>query len=307
LRLRHVLLVAALACCGGPAAFAWNDMGHMVMAWIAHERLSPAAKAQVERLLLPQPGRRPLIYLCTGPYTPTCERTYDPVTIAVWMDDFRGDSLNDDYDAWHYINMTPFFDGIPERADAGPLPTNIHERLLWAINTLRKGTGSDRRDAEALGFLYHLTGDAHQPMHAITRFSAAHPKGDAGGNFFQVKMPKAISIRNLHAYWDGAAGLFGWQNPRRPLTEAGLARIRRAAEELVKKHPEKELPESKDKNPGTWLNESNAIARSFAYREVREGARPSGSYASKAQEIAGRRIVLAGYRLAAILNDILAR
>jgi hypothetical protein len=282
-------------------------MGHMVMARIAYGRLSPAAKARVDRLLLPQQGRRPLIYFCAGPYTPNCERTYDPVTIAVWMDDFRGDSLNDDYDAWHYINMKPFFDGIPERAGPGPLATNIHERLLWAINTLRKSIGSDRREAETLGFLYHLAGDAHQPMHAITRFSAAHPEGDAGGNFFQIRMPRGVSIRSLHAYWDGAAGLFDWANPRRPLSDAGLARIRRAAEELVKKYPEKELPESKNKDPGAWLNESNAIAHSFAYRDVREGSMPSGSYASRAQEIAGRRIALAGYRLAAILNDILPR
>jgi hypothetical protein len=279
----------------------------MISAQIAYSRLSPAAKAEVDRLLIPARGRRPLIHLCATYYTPECEKIYDPITIAAWMDDFRGDSLNDSYDTWHYVNLRPLFDGIPERPNVGPLPANVLDRLLWSINTLRTGTGSDKRDAEVLGFLYHLAGDAHQPMHATTRFSAAHPEGDAGGNAFTVRMPRDTGIRNLHMYWDAAAGLFGWQNPRRPLDEANRERIRRLADELMAKYPPESMPESKDKDPYNWVIESNTLARNIAYPGVREGEAPSPDYTREAQAVCGRRIALAGYRLAAVLNEILIR
>src|SRR5688500_12095845 len=101
----RVLVLAALLLASQTSALAWHDTGHMLVAQIAYLRLTPAAKERVEKLLVPPQGRRPLIHLCAGYYTPaTCEKTYDPVTIAVWMDDFRGDSLNGVYDNWHYIN-----------------------------------------------------------------------------------------------------------------------------------------------------------------------------------------------------------
>src|SRR2546430_15102300 len=88
---------------------------------------------------------------CAGYYTPeTCEKTYDPVTISVWMDDFRGDSLNDAYAPWHYIDFNPFFDGIPVRTNVGAEPENVLSRINWAINSLRRGTGSAKTDAETL-------------------------------------------------------------------------------------------------------------------------------------------------------------
>src|SRR5215210_492519 len=78
------------------SALAWHDNGHMLVAQIAYLKLTPEAKAKVDSLLVTPQGRRPLITLCAGYYTPeTCEKTYDPVTIAVWMDDIRGDTLND--------------------------------------------------------------------------------------------------------------------------------------------------------------------------------------------------------------------
>src|ERR687889_2915401 len=112
----RVLVAPALLASMPASALAWHDVGHMMVAQVAYLHLTPAAKARVDSLLVTPPGKRPLITLCAGYYTPeTCEKTYDPVTIAVWMDDFRGDSLNSVYDNWHYINYRPFFDGIPER------------------------------------------------------------------------------------------------------------------------------------------------------------------------------------------------
>ena len=308
-RLSRALALCAALLFAQTNALAWHDMGHMLVAQIAYLRLSPEAKAQVDRLLGPPPeGRRPLIHLCAGYYTPqTCEKTYDPVTIAVWMDDFRGDSLNDSYDNWHYINFNPFFDGIPERPNVGPLPVNVLGQLNWTINTLRTGTGNDKRDAEVLGFLFHLVGDVHQPLHATTRYTAAHPDGDSGGNGFTIQPPPGSSARNLHFFWDAAAGLFGSDSPKRPLDDASRARIRQLAEDLMKKYPADKSPGWKDTDPHTWVVESNRIAREFSFVKIKEGEAPSKAYTEEAQKISGQRIALAGYRLAAVLNEILVR
>lgn len=310
-KFKALLLLALLV--GLPArAVAWHDWGHMLVAQVAYLRLSPEAKAQVDRLLGPQPeNRRPLITLCAGYYTrETCEKIYDPVTIAVWMDDFRGDSLNDAYDTWHYINFNPFFDDMPRRPNVGPLPVNVLDRLEWSINTLRTGTGSDKRDAETLGFLYHLVGDVHQPLHAATRYTAAHPDGDAGGNGFTLKPTADSPARSLHFFWDAAGGRFGYDSPKRPrgvLDDETRARLRQYADELMRQFPPEREPAWQNTDPHAWVVESNQIARTFAYVRTKEGETPSAEYVREAQRVSGERIALAGYRLAAVLNEILVR
>ncbi len=289
-------------------AHAWHDTGHMIVAQVAYLKLSPAAKARVDKLLVTPQGRRPLIHLCAGYYMPaTCEKIYDPVTIAVWMDDFRGDSINDEYDPWHYINHKPFFDGVPERGGVGPEPVNVLDRLNWSINSLRKGTGRDKTDAEVLGFLYHLIGDVHQPLHATTRYTAAQADGDAGGNGFPVKMPEEARVRNLHSFWDSGAGAFGFDTPKRPLDEAGKARILALAEEVMKAYPlDANAAAAGDIEPLHWVEESNALGRSVVYKNIKEGDAPSKAYTDEAQRVVRMRLALAGYRLAGVLNKMFA-
>ena len=301
-------ILCLLLAAAGEDALAWQDTGHMIVAQIAYLRLTPAAKARVDGLLLPQPGKRPLIHLCFGFYSPeTCERTYDPITIAVWMDDFRGDSLNEPYAPWHYINFRPVFDGIPERSNAGAESENVLSRINWSINTLRQGTGSARNDAEALGFLYHLVGDVHQPLHATTRYSKAQPDGDAGGNGFKVQMPPETHINNLHSFWDAAGGAFGVVVPRRPLDQAGKDRILALAEEIAREYPAGATPEWKDLDPHTWVIESNMLARQLAYARIKEGEAPSQAYTDEAQKLSRKRLAIAGYRLAGVLNALFVK
>lgn len=301
----RLFIILALLLSAPASALAWHDQGHMIVAQVAYLRLTPAAKAKVDSLLIPPPNRRPLITLCAGYYMPeTCEKTYDPVQIAVWMDDFRGDSLNSVYDTWHYIDFKPIWDGIPERTNVGAEPENVLSRLNWAINTLRKGTGSNKTDAETLGFLYHLAGDVHQPLHAATRYSAANPNGDAGGNGFKVQMPAEAHISNLHSFWDSAAGQYGFAAPKRPLDEAGKARILSLAEAAMKEFPAESVPEWKDLDPHTWVVESNTLAREVVYKNITEGGAPSKAYTDAAQRLARKRLALAGYRLAGVLNAL---
>jgi hypothetical protein len=286
-------------------ALAWHDSGHMIVAQIAYMKLTPEAKAKVDALLVTPQGRRPLIHLCAGYYTPeTCEKTYDPVTIAVWMDDFRGDTLNDSYAPWHYINFRPFFDGIPERSNVGAEPENVLSRINWAINSLRQETGRPQTNAEVLGFLIHLVGDVHQPLHATTRYTASRPDGDAGGNGFKIQMPPDAHITNLHAFWDAAGGAFGFTSPKRPLDQAGKDRIRTFAEEVMKDNPAEGIAEVSDLDPHTWVVESNTLAREVVYKNIVEGETPSKAYTDAAQKLSRKRLAIAGYRLAGVLNAL---
>jgi hypothetical protein len=305
-RFRVALIAGALAACA-PAAFAWHDTGHMVVAQIAFLRLSATAKARVDALLTPPPDRRPWIHLCAGGYrAATCEMTYDPITIAVWMDDFRGDSLNESYAPWHYINFRPLFDGIPAATNVGPEPENVLARINWAINTLAAANSYGRREAEILGFLYHLVGDVHQPLHASTRYTAALPEGDAGGNRFPILTADGRTS-NLHSFWDGSAGLFGDDPyPRQPLDQAGRDRILALANAVMKEHPAETLDWT-DLDPHAWVVESNTLARQLAYAGIKEGEAPSAAYTDEAQKLSKKRIATAGYRLAAVLNALFVK
>ena len=300
-----VFIILALLLAARAEALAWHDTGHMVVAQIAYLRLTPAAKARVDALLLTPQGKRPLISIGVGYYTPeVSERTYDPVQIAVWMDDFRGDSLNDQNAPWHYIDFRPIWDGIPERTNVGAEPENVLSRINWAINTLRKGTGSNKTDAETLGFLIHMVGDVHQPLHAATRYSAANPNGDAGGNGFKIQMPAEAHISNLHGFWDAAAGTFGFTSLKRPLDQAGKDRMVAIAQEVMKQYPDTSVPEWKELDPHEWVVESNTLARQVVYKNITEGAAPSQAYTDAAQQLSRKRLALAGYRLAGVLNAL---
>lgn len=300
----RVFVVVALSLATQTSALAWHDQGHMIVAQVAYLRLTPAAKAKVDSLFVTPQGKRPLIFLCAGYYTPeTCEKTYDPVQIAVWMDDFRGDSINSMYDNWHYVDY-PFYDGVPDSGKVGPEPENALSRLYWAVNTLREGKGTPKRDAEVMGFLFHLVGDVHQPLHTVARVTAAHPDGDAGGNFFKIQVPGQPRVANLHTFWDAAGGAFGFNSPKRPLDQAGKDRILALAQEVMKENPAESVPEWQDTDPHTWVMESNRLAREVVYKNITDGGEPSKAYTDAAQKLSRKRLALAGYRLAAVLNDL---
>ncbi len=282
------------------AAFAWHDTGHMVIAQITYNRLSLAARARVDKLLVPPPDRRGHVFFC--------DKTYDPLTIATWMDDLRADSMHADLAPWHYINYKPIFDGIPAR-NLEPAQENVMARIEWCVETLKKGKDHDtpaanKNSAEVLGYLYHLAGDVHQPLHAATRYSSKNLDGDAGGNLFLVTMPEPTRIKNLHAYWDAAGGLFDFQTIARPLDANGKAEIQRLAKSIMAAHPVTTFPQFKDVNPKTWVEESNQLARQVVFAGISDGGEPSTAYGNRAKEVSRKRIALAGYRLAEVLNTI---
>lgn len=151
--------------------FAYDAMGHRIIADIAYHELTASARRQCDKLL----GKQGIVYAST------------------WADEVRSDSVYKYSYQWHYQNLKQNL----TREDFSSLfahNTSEGEHLFYAIETLTNRLKKDKNDAEALKFLVHFIGDLHQPMHL------GHAD-DLGGNRVQVKWFGKPT--NLHAVWDG--------------------------------------------------------------------------------------------------------
>jgi hypothetical protein len=118
------------------------------------------------------------------------------------------------------------------------------------------------------------------------------PNGDRGGNLALIRVRS--SPTNLHSFWDGLLG------PRNDAAEA------------IKRSRKLPTPSSKAASiltPSTWLEESQALARSSAYREpIGLGPGPytlTPAYKASAGAIAEKQVALAGVRLAKVIEKAL--
>ena len=170
---------------------AWSPLGHRLVGDLAAQQLSPAARAEVARLL-------------AGEKDPSLGG------VANWADQLRysDPARFKATSRWHYINAKGGgcdFDLARDCPDGNCVVGAIEaQRKILADRSQPLAT---RRDA--LKFVVHLVGDAHQPMHAGNR-------DDAGGNRFQVSLRTDIPPEdyarksyvdgvmgtNLHSVWD---------------------------------------------------------------------------------------------------------
>ena len=155
------------------AAAAWGPHGHQVVAEIAARELSPAARAEVERLL--------------GDRASNAMRE-----ASTWPDEIRGEERWRHTGSWHYLNF--------ERGDCsysakqncrgGNCVVGAIER---EARILADRKASKAKRANALRFVIHFVGDVHQPLHA----GFGH---DRGGNDVQIRYGREGG--NLHGFWD---------------------------------------------------------------------------------------------------------
>ena len=288
-KLRTMLVGLTILLLPVPAA-AWNDTAHMIIAQIAYSRLNPAAATRVAESarLLSFKGER-----------------YDPITIATYMDDLRADPYYDRLRLLHFINKplengaeAPDFAKAEEKSDRNLTYLNqIIKELKQDID--RSNVEARLNEAQLLAYLIHMVGDAHQPLHCVNRFSRAHPNGDAGGNLFFIRP----GFRSLHSFWDSGGGLFDGKPLTRPLDVTALEAIRNYAYRITLEFPDKKN-DWKEMAVEKWIEESYEIADDDVYNNIQESANLSQAYVMKAQNISRARLSRAGYRLAALLNDI---
>ena len=270
---------------------AWWETPHMLVAQIAYEHLDPDAKKEVDRLSKSQ-GR--------SPYT---EVRFDEA--ADWMDAIKNTGLHA-LDVWHYMtepyNPTSF--PLPEISQ----PQNARWALNKAISILKQPEADDLEKAFMLRVLTHVTGDVHQPLHVITLFSKEFPKGDQGGNLVKLSNVdiNGQELKELHAAWDFACGEF----PTLKISEdkAIYETLPKLSKLLQEKLPKEEMEQDITTNVDTWLNESLALGIKDVYnfngKALVSGSTPSDAYFQNCRDVCRRQVALAGYRLAAVLNEI---
>eukprot|EP00274_Cyanoptyche_gloeocystis_P001601 CAMPEP_0196663426 /NCGR_PEP_ID=MMETSP1086-20130531/52809_1 /TAXON_ID=77921 /ORGANISM="Cyanoptyche gloeocystis , Strain SAG4.97" /LENGTH=278 /DNA_ID=CAMNT_0041999235 /DNA_START=147 /DNA_END=983 /DNA_ORIENTATION=+ len=219
----------------------------------------------------------------------------DFMSAACWPDDVKGRGLVA-FDQWHFVDNPLIKDDVKGPA----VPAEARQNVVWAIqqavNTLKNAHGGTYEKAFMLRMLLHFVGDVHQPMHCVSLFDKEFPDGDAGGNKYRV------GSENLHALWDGGAGMFQGFPPR-PLDYKTKEHIRSLADEIIKNHPRSDFKDWQEMDPEQWASESFELAREHAY-VTPENQTPSNEYMSEVRLLSQERVALGGYRLAQLLNSI---
>lgn len=320
-RLSGVAPLLFFAFIGTSASWAWNETGHKVVAFIAWEDLTPKTRAAVAELLSHHPRyEKDLIDDLPPTATPDERARHAFAVAATWPDMVRGQAhpMHAAYSRpfWHYINI-PYEDGAPaavREPAAEPGPGNIVEALEHCTKELKDANVTDEQKAIDLCWVAHLVGDIHQPLHAVTRYSKQFPNGDTGGNSAMVLRdpPYPDSRANLHFVWDSIAGQFRSESIDRFLASG----LRNDADHSRQRlQPVANAPV----DFAAWARESHDTAVEHVYLngklEVAAGRKnepttqpipslPPG-YVKDAERVAMRRIALAGYRLADVLNAAL--
>ncbi|MGC1480847.1 MAG: S1/P1 nuclease [Chthoniobacterales bacterium] len=299
--------IFALACIFAllPAARAWDALGHMIVCQIAYENLTPTAKAAFDRRLADFNRKKKTQYL--------------PAITGTYMDDIRDQTR--EYNPWHYINLPFTREGLP-------LPPPGEVNILWAIRKCvaiidGKSTDSKIDRDEAMVMLTHLVADVHQPLHTTSN------NNDLGGN--KVIVPNLVdpllemfgSNGNLHWFWDMSyratvdsedfvTSAFSAPLYLRSAPVPGHLKAADLVFEKATEYQEK-FPAATAGGPATpeeWISESHELGFDFAYGELPGGPDSNpveldSSYVERATEISEKRLTLAGYRLAHLLNSIL--
>jgi hypothetical protein len=293
-------------------AQAWNSKGHMTVAYIAYTNLDPSVRPKVDALLERHPDFDNLRHFAGAPNSQNY-RLIIFMTAAIWPDLIRTDDRfydETDSDAtpttrldgypsmkrftrWHYIDL-PFTPDHSEVTD--PSPVNAFKLLRasrWAINNSKVRASYQ---AYFLSWLLHVAGDVHQPLHCTSRFTQElsppiNPDGDRGGNEFKIQpfpvFEATFSVDNLHSFWDNVLG-----------TRRDVQTISTLAGQIMTDYPK---PTNISTDEKGWIKES------FGFRNSVYSIQPMTTvpetYVSNARKLARQRVAIAGYRLAAVLNE----
>ncbi|KAB7647465.1 S1/P1 nuclease [Polymorphobacter fuscus] len=266
-------------------ALAWGDYAHRLVAGIAESELTPAARAEVRRIL------------ARGAAVDTLDCPIGTLKDAsVWPDCVR--SLPDRFAfsfPWHYqnIDVCAPFDASAKCPDGNCVTAQIGRQLAIAAD--RRARPADR--AQALAFVVHFVGDMHQPLHI-------GDKHDKGGNDVRAAYgAKAPERMNLHRIWDSDLAERALTEPPAITPRSITAADRRA---MAKG------------NVTDWARESWDVSRTIAYPELRGypdscpaksdmRAMVDEAYLAASRDALRLQVERAGVRLAMLLNGAFAR
>ena len=253
------LIIAAAA---GLSFFlmSWGYVGHQTIARIAENHLTPQAKAAIHNLL----GKETI------------------VNVASWADEIVDQPDYRSTAPWHYVNVEA---GLNYEAFAAAVKSqnvpNVYTAIQNCKQVLTDKRAGIRQKANALKFIIHFVGDAHQPMH-VSRAE------DKGGNTVQMQFNGKGT--NLHSLWD--SGLINHEG----LSFAHMAdNYDTATSQQIKQWQNDDIM--------IWLFESYQISTRL-YAEAASSNDADETYYQDHISIVRHRIERAGIRLAGVLNGI---
>jgi hypothetical protein len=331
-KLRYFVVLLLATFLFPPAALAWNPAGHMAIASIAYDQLTPARRQALVTLLHEHP-RFGQDFKSSMPTDLTSEQQdrWIFMRASLWPDITRSiqgpDQQVYNRPAWHYVDLPVYLDEkAREKIHVPPfefdyhkatseLSMNVVQALKKAVDDLNNPATPRSRQAVALCWVLHLASDIHQPLHGAALFSAERfrgiPIGDRGGNDIHVKENEGLLATsnnpNLHALWDNILG-----------TDDSYDAVMKLAQQLTTEHPMSSLSTQLSHTaPEDWARESNDAARKVVYtpeiRAVVEAgeAQPhkplavveiTDDYLKAGRPVAQTRAALAAYRTAALLQ-----
>jgi hypothetical protein len=286
--IRTLIVTAAFAAAIAPApALAWGSEGHVLVAAIARDRLTPATRAKVDAILAQDKDRS----------TPS-----DMLSRSYWADVWR-DHGHRETALWHFADIEldhPDFDaacfGHPASAQPssdGPAQACVVDRVQAFAAELGDPAMAPAERILALKYVLHFMGDMHQPLHMADNH-------DHGGNCVLVNL-RAPRSASLHSYWDTiVVGELG---------KDAQAILNRLNGDIT---PERAAEWSQG-DFVSWAKETNAVAVSVAYsfptlplcENDRSPVNLPKGYDDRAQAAAATQLERAGVRLAVVLEKAL--
>jgi hypothetical protein len=293
--------------------FGWDEFGHMIVASVAYDQLTPSVRQKVSTLLKLHPKYQQWV----ARVSPDKRDRMALLKASLWADDIKkpdsgfirdgvhngnrpsspdaarnigyADNLQHKY--WHFIDRPFSSDGTTV---VNPSFPNVRTQIALFKATLSSPTATDDVKSYDLVWLLHLVADAHQPLHATSRFNDAQPAGDEGGNTVLVCWKHCKSTYRLHAFWDKIVG-----------TSKNPSAAMRKARDLPAPDPLRAVVDDE----AEWIEESFQIAQIYVYTSPIEASPGphvlTSAYQATARKIASRRLALAGTRLANLLNEAL--
>jgi hypothetical protein len=242
------------------ALVSWGAKGHKAIASIAQKHISAEVSARVSALLN--------------------SRTMPE--IASWADEVKNEPEYKNTAPWHYLDLPSGLNYEQfKSAVLAQREPNVYSAIFKCEATLSNQADPEKQRREALMFLIHLVGDAHQPMH-VSRAQ------DKGGNLIQVRFDGQGT--NLHSVWD-----------TRLIDHEGLSDHQIAEE--YDTATDRQIKQWQAGDPMVWLWESYQISDRL-YKEAQADNNFGNDYYNSHIGIVHRRIDQAGIRLAGVLNRI---
>ena len=249
------------------SASAWGPIGHDVVASIAEQNLTPKAKRKISKIL----DGKSIVYYSS------------------WMDNIQNSpAWEGGYDktkTWHYANVDKghTYQTMEKNADGDVVVAleQLTKELTENYDAL-----SDSVRADYVKMIVHMVGDLHCPMHA-GRLS------DRGGNKMRVKWFGQNT--NLHSVWDSkiieSARKWGYAEWTEQLDIADKKYIKSVQQGSYEE----------------WFTETVSHAADiYEYVENLSAENPNLSYqyVYDFSPVLEDRLLVAGYRLAYVLNSI---